>query len=373
MPLAAALILCTALYVLLALSAVAVLLLNGGRPAYEETAPADDSALPCVSVLVAARNEEAYIGRCMAALQRQDYPPGKLELVVADDQSSDATARIVRGLAALDVRVVPVEVPPSRDGLRGKAHALHDALRHARGELLLVTDADCAPPPGWARALARRFTDPDLGMVCGVTTVEHAAPVGDVQALDWLLLLGVASAASRVGLPLTAMGNNMAFRRTAYAEVGGYPALPFSVTEDYALFRAIHRTPRWRVQLLLDHRLANRTLPLPTLRQAFQQRKRWARGGTSASVWAYGLYTAVFLAHALLTLGLFFTPLLAVILILLKCGADLAVIAVAMRRLRQRGLLRSFPLFECFLFAYVLAMPFALLLAPRIHWKGRTF
>lgn len=368
-----ALVLCTALYVLLAIGAVVVLLFDRGGSGHGETLLSDASALPNVSVLVAARNEEAHIGRCIAALQRQDYPHEKLEIVVANDQSSDATAAVTRAFAESDPRIVPLDVPPPDGALQGKAHALHYAVLEARGDLLLVTDADCAPPPRWVMAMAGCFSDPVAGMVCGVTTVEHSTVSSAVQALDWLLLLTIASAASRIGLPLTAMGNNMAFRRRAYMDIGGYPALPFSVTEDYALFQAIHRTPQWQVQLLLDHRVANRTLPVASLRQAFEQRKRWARGGMSASAGAYALFTAVFLAHALLVVGLIVTPVLTVPLLALKCGADLAVIALSMRKLRQGGLLRAFPVFELFLFAYVVTMPFVLLLAPSIRWKERTF
>lgn len=367
------LIACASTYILAALGALLILLRKPGTSYPAPEATGEGETEPFLSVLVAARNEEDTLPRCLDALRNQDYPPNRIEFIVANDHSIDATARIVLSVSREDPRFHLIQVPDPVGSLRGKAHALHQAILQARSNILLTTDADCAPPPGWARAMAGRFSDPALGMVCGITTVEHETILDRIQALDWLLLLAVASAASSAGFPLTAMGNNMAFRREAYLAVGGYPALPFSVTEDYALFQAIHRTSRWRVELVLDRALRNDTLPLASFREVFSQRKRWARGGLRASPWAYGLYLTVFLAHLFLLLGLFLQPVWAVPLLLAKCGADLALIAVAKHRLGVRGLRFTFPLFEAYLFSYVIAMPFAILIAPGTRWKERTF
>lgn len=355
----------TGLYVLLALGAAAVLRRARAVP------PLPDDALPIVSVLVAARDEEEALPGCLDALRRQHYPAGRFECIVADDGSTDGTAEVVARYARADARFRYVAVPRDGGPLRGKAHALHTAIGAARGTLLLVTDADCRPPPGWAHHLASQFQDPETGVVCGLTVVRHRSLLDRVQALDWTLLLGVAAGAAGAGLPITAMGNNMAIRRAAYDDVGGYPALPFSVTEDYALFRAVHATRRWRVQLLPDRQLGNVTLPVATLRVAFRQRLRWARGGLSAAPWVYLFYAVVFGCHAGLLAGLFAAPGVALTLLAAKLAADLVVIVTAMEQTGQRGLLRSFLPFEGFLFGYVVLLPVALVLAPRTHWKGR--
>lgn len=362
---------CTGLYVCLALAAVAVL---------RRTAPPEPEALPdtlpaeppFVSVLVAARNEETHLPACLETLLAQDYPPDRFEVVVADDGSTDATAAVVARYAAADARVRLVAVPAADGRLRGKARALHAAVEAARGDVLLVTDADCTPPPGWVRRLSARLRAPGTGVVCGVTTVRHATLVDRIQALDWLLLLTVAAAASAAGVPLTAMGNNMGLRRRAYEAVGGYPALPFSVTEDYALFRAVHAAG-WRVGLHLDAALRNVTEPLPTLRDVFRQRRRWARGGLAASPRVYAFYACIYGCHAGLVAGLVAMPALALPLLACKLAADLVVLRAGMRRTGESGRLRSFLPFECYLFAYLTVLPLTLLAQPRTRWKGRTY
>ncbi len=357
----------TTLYVVLALLATVAARADRAAP------PLATDALPRVSVLVAARNEEDALPRCLRALQLQDYPADRIEFLIADDHSTDGTAALIDAFAGRDARFRRINVArEAEDGLEGKARAVHAAYRHADANLLLLTDADCFPPPAWARNLASQFRDAATGMVCGVTLVEHRTLLDRVQALDWLLLLTLAAAASGARLPLTAQGNNMAFRRDAYEAVGGYPALPASVTEDYALFRAI-RGAGWQVRLVLDAPLGNFTLPLTSLREVFAQRKRWARGGLAAPPWAYLAYLLFYLTHLLLFGGLFGAPFVTLALLALKIFADGLMLRTGMQRMGARGLLGTLLHYELYLFGYVLLMPFSLLLSPRIRWKERRF
>ena len=100
--------------------------------------PPDDP--PMVSVIVPARNEENYVGRCLESLLAQDYP--NLEVVVIDDSSEDRTGEIIAGFAARDGRVVHVSARPKPDGWMGKCWACMEGYGRASGGLLLFTDAD---------------------------------------------------------------------------------------------------------------------------------------------------------------------------------------------------------------------------------------
>ena len=74
-----------------------------------------------------------------------------------------------------------------------------------------------------------------------------------------------------------------------------------------------------------------------------------------------------------LLLGLFLQPEWAVLLLLTKCAVEVALIAAARERLDVNGLFAAFLSFEMYLFVYVIAMPFAILMAPGTRWKERTF
>jgi cellulose synthase/poly-beta-1,6-N-acetylglucosamine synthase-like glycosyltransferase len=265
---------------------------------------------------------------------------------------------------------VPDAVPGS--GLRGKALALHTAFAHTDADLWLTTDADCRPPPGWARHVVAYFADPAVGAVSGVTTTTTDTPFAHAQAFDWLYLLGALGFLAERRHPVTAMGNNLALRPAAYRAVGGYPALPFSVTEDYALFRAIYRHPDWRVRSPLDPGLHNRTLPLNTLGELLNQRKRWVRGGLRGAWWLYPIYLAVGLAPLVPLALLFVAPLVGGIALLARLAADATFLRPLARRFGVPWSARAFLRFELLHHFYLMVLPWLLLFRPRIAWKGRV-
>jgi cellulose synthase/poly-beta-1,6-N-acetylglucosamine synthase-like glycosyltransferase len=98
-------------------------------------------AAPRVSILVAAKDEQASVETCIRSLLAQDYP--SFEIIAADDRSEDDTGPILDRLAAEDPRVRTVHIRDLPPGWAGKNHALHTALQHATGQVLFFTDADC--------------------------------------------------------------------------------------------------------------------------------------------------------------------------------------------------------------------------------------
>ena len=335
---------------------------------------ARDEDLPTVAVVVAARDEEARIGRCVDALLAQDYPADRLTVVVADDHSADGTAGVVRQRAAASGgRVRYLRVPDPEGHLRGKAQALHAAITAADADVVLVTDADCAPVPSWARAMTDAFADDAVGIVCGLARIRPRPghPFDRVQALDWRLLLGVVSAAAEAGAPATGMGNNMGVRRAAYDAVGGYPALPFSVTEDFTLVRAIADQTDWRVRFPLDARSVVWTLPADGVAETYGQRRRWARGGLDGDPWVVPLYGLLWGVHALLAAGLVLAPAAGLAALAAKALADGAVLRAVGRRVGAGVGAAALLGMELFATAYLVTLPFVLVARPRIGWKGR--
>lgn len=330
------------------------------------------AATPFVSVVVAARNEEATIGECIEALLAQEYPRDRSEVIIVDDGSADATAAVARRAADRDarVRVLPAERlvghPP------GKAAALETGIRQARGEVLLFTDADCRPPRGWVAGMVRALARDGVGAVGGVTRVAGDGLHARLQAIDWTLLKGVAAGWSEAGIPLTAMGNNMGVRREAYEDIGGFASLRPSVTEDYALFQAIGRAG-WDVRLDAHPSVESATLAERHFRDVFRQRRRWARGALAASPLAVAFYVIIYAAHLLPLLLLPTRPEEAGVMVVAKMVVDAVVIASASARGRILMNLLLWPLYEVYLYIYLLALPVSLAVVPDITWKDRAF
>src|SRR6476661_7120595 len=121
---------------------------NGAAPA---------GALPRVSVVIPAYRAARTLPAGLAALAAQTYPADHLEIIVVDDGSPDETAAVAEAAGA---RVL-------RQANRGPATARNRGALAATGDLVLFTDADCAPTPAWVERMAAPFADPAVMGVKG--------------------------------------------------------------------------------------------------------------------------------------------------------------------------------------------------------------
>ena len=123
-----------------------------------------DSDLPSLTVLIPMHDEEKVARQSLEALLACAYPADRLEILPIDDHSRDGTGAILQEVAAAHAVVRPLI---RREGARGKPAALNDGLAAARGEIVLVFDADYLPSRGALRDLAICFKDPEVGAVMG--------------------------------------------------------------------------------------------------------------------------------------------------------------------------------------------------------------
>ena len=237
-------------------------------------------AWPMVSILVPARNEEVHLPACLQSLEKLDYPESQLQFVIADDQSDDNTLYIIKEWVTNgDNRVLVAIDSPRSKPINGKANALSQMARLARGELLLFTDADCTVNPAWVKEMVRAHRK-EGGLVTGITAVRTTSLFSAMQSLDWWLTLGMIKCTSDLVGSVTAMGNNMLVSKEAYLKVGGFENLPFSVTEDFALAQALIEKGFRPV-----HQVSPRSLVITkgerTFVELLKQRKRWMKGAMS--------------------------------------------------------------------------------------------
>ncbi len=125
--------------------------------------PAEGTAWPRVSIVVAGRNEELHVEEAMRSLLALDYPD--LEVVAVDDRSTDGTGAVLRRVAAGDARLRPVSIRELPGGWLGKNHALHRGAAEASGELLLFTDADVVFEPSTLKRAVRYMRERELDLL----------------------------------------------------------------------------------------------------------------------------------------------------------------------------------------------------------------
>lgn len=327
---------------------------------------------PTVSIVVAARNEEAKIHRCLESLSQLDYPTEKLEIILVDDQSTDRTYEFMRSFALAHSHFRIVQVNEQIAHLRGKANALALGIDHSHGELVFLTDADCVVPRTWVKTFVQHYTE-DIGLVAGFTLLDTRGWFGGMQLLDWAFLHSLAAGAVGNRRPLSCFGNNLTFRRQAYEEVGGFRKLPFSVTEDFALFTAITRRTAWKYNYLVGPDSLVFSTPCESLRELLHQKRRWAVGGLDLGLKGFLMLGLGFILTFLLVAG----PILGLLspinwqLWVPKIGADALLLSSALARLKRLEFMRHFLYFEIYYVIYILALPFLLAMGRTISWKGR--
>lgn len=168
---------------------------------------------PAVTVVIAAFNERAHIEDTVRNKLAQDYPAGRLDIIVVSDGSVDGTDDIVRGIG--DPRVTLLRQEPRQ----GKTMALNRALEVATGEIIVFSDANSTYQPDTVRRLVAAFDAPEVGYVTGqlyyLERGETAVGSGSgayMRYENWLRQLE-----SRVGSVVGVNGGVDAVRRHLYA------------------------------------------------------------------------------------------------------------------------------------------------------------
>jgi cellulose synthase/poly-beta-1,6-N-acetylglucosamine synthase-like glycosyltransferase len=343
----------------------------------QRSAPRLSLDLPTATILVPARNEVANLRRLLPALLAQDYPADRLQIVVVDDRSEDGTAELVRGSGKGRVDLVQVgELPP---GIGPKKNAILRGLDRATGEIVLQLDADNVPQAGWARAMAGSF-GPRTGSVCGL--VFHAERPAEVpawfhgtwavEALGWA---AVQDAAIGNGIPISANGGNLAYRRKAFESVGGFGKHGHVVSgDDDFLIQALGDSGRWDVVPARAPETQVVTGGPANWSVVWEQRKRWGSICVRYDTKRVALLSMVYASYAWIAVLVLFSPFhprllpwaaLPFLAILLE--AWLLVKAMA-ERTGRRGLLVWFPLAAFLQIPLVLAATAAGTFG-RFRWK----
>lgn len=231
---------------------------------------------PLISVLIPAFNEANVIVASIRRVLASNYP--RLEVIVIDDGSSDATSAVVSEHFQASDAVTLISVENG-----GKAKALNIGLQHARGSVVVGLDADTQFEPDTISNLARWFVDPTVGAVAGNAKVGNRVnTITNWQALEYISAQNLERRALAVlGCITVVPGAVGAWRRSVLDELGGFPGN--TLAEDQDLTIAVQKA---RYQVLYDSAAIARTEAPDTVQGLSKQRFRWAYG-TLQCLWKH--------------------------------------------------------------------------------------
>jgi cellulose synthase/poly-beta-1,6-N-acetylglucosamine synthase-like glycosyltransferase len=335
-----------------------------------------------VSVVLAARNEENNIARCLKSLFNQTYKKDLYEIIMVDDNSTDNTFSIADSISR-EYKNFKLLKPSSAGKITGKQQALDTGILASKGEIILTVDADCEAPPRWIEDIVKEF-DPDTGLVAGYSVFnEDSYDQGflrkifvKLQLLELLSLYFFSIGSILQGIAWTCTGNNLSYRRKLYDELGGFKTLGITGLEDNMLIQWVGRYTNWKIKALYSSIVY--TQHIKTVSKFFVQRMRWASSGSQYRlslvlflVTSYLFYLLTFLSIGLSVSGIL--PFKNLIIILsLKMVPELLLISRGLVLFNKLSLLIYFPLIQPTHLVYILVCGIHGL-SNTFVWKGRKY
>lgn len=277
-----------------------------------------------VSIIIAARNEEANIARCLASLLEQQYPHEQMEIIVVDDQSDDHTASIVGSFSHRGVRLLNT----TKDEKGGKKNAISKGIAAATHDIIMTTDADCTYPKGWVKTMMDFQEMHDAVWVAApVAFRKENNFIERFQSLDLMALQAITTVAVNRGWFNMCNGANLLYTKEGFEKVKGFEGIDKIPTgDDMLLMEKISAAFPGKVKYCLAQEATVITEPMPDWPRFLQQRIRWA---SKSAHYSSILIRLVLLIVYLMNLSLlimfiaaFFHPLLWVMFFALLVGKD---------------------------------------------------
>jgi len=232
--------------------------------------------LDSVSIIVAMKNEEKNVSRCLESLMKQDYPKNLFEILIADDGSTDDTISILdeyeRKVSYVSVLKLNSKTPIHL----GKKNALTRAITKSKGKILLFTDADCVPPKNWIRTIVSYF-DSKVGVVVGFSPLIDPSNslFGNILLLDSLAAGIVAAGSIGLNKAVTCTGRNLAYRREVFDQLNGFEKIMNSISGDDDLFlQLVKNETNWKIRYATESETVVPSYQTKSFTEFFRQKKR---------------------------------------------------------------------------------------------------
>lgn len=326
-----------------------------------------------VSVIIALRNEEEEIASLIASLQSQLYPADQLEFIFVDDHSTDRTLTLLEGANLENLHVI--NMPEEKFG---KKNAISIGVSVAKGDIIIVSDADCIFTNHWVQKMASYFINDDVKLVSGPVSFKKQKGVfQSLQALEFTSLIGTGAGAIGVNDPIFCNGANMAYRKEVFLEVNNFEDDKLVSGDDVFLLHRIKKRYSSSIVFVKDTEAIVETNSVQSFREFINQRKRW----TAKSV-GYRDFSSIYASWLVLLTNCSFVFLFSMIFFdiffiyffiffyIIKLIVDLCLLLPVLRFFNRKDLISLIFPFEFFYSYYIILIVF-LSFTTRFEWKGR--
>lgn len=329
-----------------------------------------------ISIIIAARNEEKTLPLLLADLQQQKYSKDLLEVIVVNDFSTDRTGEVARAFTNIDLKVIfPAALPDQSS----KKIAIATGISEAKGELMVITDADCRVTDKWLSTIAAFYKTNQAAFIAAPVKFEHDNSLLQIfQALDFITLQGITAASASSGFHNMCNGANLAYTKSAFIEVNGFEGIDKVATgDDVLLMHKIAIANPGKVFYLKSKDAVVSTQPMPTWKNFIMQRRRWGSKtlvyednkiiAVLAFVYFFNLFLLVFIGVVLLHPMYWWYILVAIVL---KTIIEFPFVFSVASFYGDKKLMRYFLPFQPIHILYMVLAGF-LSQFGKYEWKGR--
>ena len=253
--------------------------------------PTPHSQLPIVSIVIPMRNEEAFIETALNALNAQKYA-GKWEVIVVNDRSTDKSPEIARGFCENHPNFSVIDVPKDSPQIASpKKRALNAGFLAAKGDFLLIADADCVPPVNWLNSMASCYAS-------GASVVQGSKAnnggksfLHAYQRLETLGFTLIEAAGFNRNKPILASSASLGYSRRLFFESGGFEGLyDLASGDDDMLIHRMAKVKGAKFAYNWDTSAIMPTAPVDSWKALLQQRARWGSNGAKYENKAYSAF-----------------------------------------------------------------------------------
>ena len=231
----------------------------------------NESYKPFVSVMIPAHNEESVISNTVKNISEMTYE--NFEIIIIDDRSTDNTASVIKDLELKYDKVRTLIRP--MDAFTGKSAVLNDAFKIAKGEAILVFDADATVEPDFLSILVPKLEPADVGAVQARKVIRNknvnflTRCQNNEYTMDAHLQVGRDSVKGAVEL----RGNGELIKRQAIEDIGGWNN--YTIVDDLDMSTRLH-IKGWDIRFCLDAVVYEEGIIY--IKPLFRQRRRWLEG-----------------------------------------------------------------------------------------------
>jgi biofilm PGA synthesis N-glycosyltransferase PgaC len=229
------------------------------------------------SIVIPIRNEEENLDLLLRKLFAQNIEMGQIEIIFINDHSTDASVAIVNQWIAQHPEIITLLHLDEYVGSPKKS-ALRLGIGRAKHEIIITTDGDCIPDSNWVRTMIDSFNNDKVQLAIGPVSFFINSFFDSVQWVEFSALVGITAISSSKGSPMMGNGANLAFRKSAYAHVGGYDShIHIASGDDEFLVKSIHRKfGEGSVVFIKTKSALVATKACVNLAEFYNQRVRWA-------------------------------------------------------------------------------------------------